>query len=624
MNSDDDNFEDLPEEELLDEKLSEEEKLDEESEEEEIDPNAPLRQPIVAVLGHVDHGKTSLLDYVRGTAVVKREAGAITQHIGATEVPYDTVSKICGPLLKEGTTNLPGLLFIDTPGHHSFSTLRSRGGALADIAVLVVDITEGFKPQTIESINILKQHKTPFILALNKVDKLPGWRTNTGSFLANRASQSPTAQQTFQTRMYEIIGELGTHGFDSALFTDIQDFQKTIALIPTSVKETGEGVPELFMILMGLAQRYLRGRLLLAEGSSEGTVIEIKEEKGLGKTLGVIIYNGVLKASDNLIIGAQPEPVVTRVRSILRPKPLDEIRDPRQQFDSVKVIGAAAGLKVVAPDIEGVVAGAPFYSASSEEEIDAALDRLTDAMKSNVKCTDEGVVIRADAIGSLEALAYELSAVNIPIVKAVVGDVSRRDVVTADPSDEEYRAILAFNVKVHPDAKKELHETGVKIFESDIVYKLLEDYQEWKDKIKDKQAQHLREDFSHPGKFEILEGHTFRTRDPAVVGVRVLGGRIALNQAVLRNDNSVVGHIRSLRSGEQVLKEALQGDEVAIAISEATVGRQISEGNVLYIEMDERAILKIREAGVKLDPIEEDIITEMQKIKKKDQPFWAR
>ena len=624
MNSDDEIFEDSLEEELSDEESSEEEKLEEQSEQEEIDPNAPLRQPIVAVLGHVDHGKTSLLDYVRGTTIVKREAGAITQHIGATEVPFDTVSKICGPLLKEGTTNLPGLLFIDTPGHHSFSTLRSRGGALADIAVLVVDITEGFKPQTIESINILKQHKTPFILALNKIDKLPGWRTSKGSFLANKASQGQTAQQAFQNRMYEIIGELGTHGFDSALFTDIQDFQKTIALIPTSVKDTGEGVPELFMILMGLAQKYLRDRLLLDEGSSEGTVLEIKEEKGLGKTLGIIIYNGILKASDTLIIGAQPEPIVTRVRSLLRPKALDEIRDPRQQFDTVKVVGAAAGLKVVAPDIEGVVAGAPFYSASSEDEIDDALDRLTDSMKSNVKCTDEGVVIRADAIGSLEALAYELSAANIPIVKAVVGDVSRRDVVTADPSDEEYRVILAFNVKVHPDAKKELHETGVKIFESDIVYRLLEDYQEWKEKIKDKQAQHLREDFSHPGKFEILEGHTFRTRDPAVVGVRVLGGRIALNQAVLRIDNSVVGHIRSLRSGEQVLKEALQGDEVAIAISEATVGRQISEGDVLYIEMDERAILKIREAGVKLDPIEEDIITEMQKIKKKDQPFWAR
>ena len=624
MNSDDEIFEDSLEEELSDEESSEEEKLEEQSEQEEIDSNAPLRQPIVAVLGHVDHGKTSLLDYVRGTTIVKREAGAITQHIGATEVPFDTVSKICGPLLKEGTTNLPGLLFIDTPGHHSFSTLRSRGGALADIAVLVVDITEGFKPQTIESINILKQHKTPFILALNKIDKLPGWRTSKGSFLANKASQGQTAQQTFQNRMYEIIGELGTHGFDSALFTDIQDFQKTIALIPTSVKDTGEGVPELFMILMGLAQKYLRDRLLLDEGSSEGTVLEIKEEKGLGKTLGIIIYNGILKASDTLIIGAQPEPIVTRVRSLLRPKALDEIRDPRQQFDTVKVVGAAAGLKVVAPDIEGVVAGAPFYSASSEDEIDDALDRLTDSMKSNVKCTDEGVVIRADAIGSLEALAYELSAANIPIVKAVVGDVSRRDVVTADPSDEEYRVILAFNVKVHPDAKKELHETGVKIFESDIVYRLLEDYQEWKEKIKDKQAQHLREDFSHPGKFEILEGHTFRTRDPAVVGVRVLGGRIALNQAVLRTDNSVVGHIRSLRSGEQVLKEALQGDEVAIAISEATVGRQISEGDVLYIEMDERAILKIREAGVKLDPIEEDIITEMQKIKKKDQPFWAR
>ena len=612
MVPDEEEIEDLPEEES------------EEGVEEEIDPDAPLRQPIVAVLGHVDHGKTSLLDYVRGTTVVKREAGAITQHIGATEVPFETVSKICGPLLKEGSTTLPGLLFIDTPGHHSFTTLRSRGGALADLAVLVVDITEGFKPQTIESINILKQQQTPFILALNKVDKLPSWRSRQGSFLANSANQSTIAKQNFQTRMYEIIGELGEHGFDSAIFSEIQDFQKTIALIPTSVKETGEGVPELFMILMGLAQRYLRDRLLLGEGSSEGTVLEIKEEKGLGKTMGVIIYNGILQSSDTLIIGAEPEPIVTRVRTLLRPKPLDEIRDPRQQFDSVKLVGAAAGLKVVAPDIEGVVAGAPFYSASNEEEIDEALDRLADSMQSNVNCTDEGVVIRADAIGSLEALAYELSAANIPIVKASVGDVSKRDVVTADPSDEEYRAILAFNVKTHPDAKNELFETGVTLFESDIVYRLLEDYEEWKAQIKEKQAQHLREDFAHPGKFEILEGHTFRTRDPAVVGVRVLGGRIALNQGVLRDDNQVVGRIQSLRSGDQTLKEALQGEEIAIAITNVTVGRQISEGDVLYIEMDERAILKVRDAGVKLNPIEEDIISEMQRFKKKDQPFWGR
>jgi len=621
MTLDEDEIDDLPEDES---DGDESEEIEESEQEDEIDPDAPLRQPIVAVLGHVDHGKTSLLDYVRGTTVVKREAGSITQHIGATEVPYDTVSKICGPLLKDGTTTLPGLLFIDTPGHHSFTTLRSRGGALADLAILVVDVTEGFKPQTIESINILKQQKTPFILALNKLDKIPGWRTKPGSFFKNSSIQSNLAKQNFQTRMYEIIGVLGSHGFDSALFSEIEDFQKTIALIPTSVKETGEGVPELFMILMGLAQRYLRGKLLLKDGSSEGTVIEIKEEKGLGKTLGVIIYNGILKSSDTLIIGAHPESIVTRVRSLLQPKPLDEIRDPRQQFDNVKVVSAAAGLKVVAPNIEGVVAGAPFYSAETDEEIDEALDKLTDSMKSNVKCTDEGVVIRADAIGSLEALAYELSAAGVPIVKASVGDVSRRDVVTADPSDEEYRVILAFNVKIHPDAKNELHETGVTLFESDIVYRLLEDYQEWKEKIKDKQAQHLRDDFAHPGKFEILEGHTFRTRDPAVVGVRVLGGRIALNQGVLRSDNAVVGHIKSLRSGEQVLKEAIQGDEVAVAINNVTVGRQISEGDVLYIEMDERAILKIREAGVKLSPIEEDIITDMQKIKRKEQPFWAR
>lgn len=591
---------------------------------EEQPPTGPLRQPIVAVLGHVDHGKTSLLDWVRGTAVVSREAGSITQHIGATEVPFETISDICGALLPEENIRLPGLLFIDTPGHHSFSTLRARGGQLADLAVLVVDIMEGFKPQTIESLQVLRRAQTPFILVLNKIDRLPGWRTRKGTFAANRQGQSQLAQDALQERIWEIVRTLGGHNFDSALYSEVEDFQKTIALVPTSVRDSGEGVPELFMLLMGLAQRYLEGRLVLKEGVAEGTVLEVKEERGLGKTLGIIIYNGVLRASDTLIIGATPEPLVTRVRSLLQPRPLDEIRDPRQQFNVVTEVAAAAGLKVVAPDLEGVIAGAPFYGVPQGDDIAPVLERLSGEMESNVALEDRGLVVRADAIGSLEALAYELQEAGAPIMRAAVGDVSRRDVRLAETAPAEQRAVLAFGVNVLPDAREALVESEAKLFEADVVYQLVEEYGEWLAELKREQARTLREEFPHPGKIEFLEGHTFRTRDPAVFGVRVLAGRIMVGQKVLRADNHVIGRIRSMRSGEQGLKEATQGDEVAIAVTEATVGRQVNEGDILYIEMDERDVVRLRDENVKLTPDEEDVITELQRIKKADSPFWGR
>ena len=592
--------------------------------EEQQPETGPLRQPIVAVLGHVDHGKTSLLDWVRGTTVVSREAGAITQHIGATEVPFETITNICGALLPEENIRLPGLLFIDTPGHHSFSTLRARGGQLADMAVLVVDIREGFKPQTVESLQILRRSKTPFIVALNKLDRLPGWRTRKGPFLASHARQSTTAQTTFQERIWEVVRTLGEHGFDSALFTEVQDFQKTIALVPTSVKQSGEGVPELFMLLLGLAQRYLEGRLTLHPGPAEGTVLEVKEERGLGKTLGVIIYNGILRDSDTLVVGATPEPVVTHVRSLLQPRPLDEIRDPRQQFDTVSEVRAAAGLKVVAPDLEGVIAGAPFYGVPQGDDVAPVLEQLAEEMESNVTLADRGLIVRADAIGSLEALAFELQAVSAPIMRAMVGDVSRRDVRIAETAPVEQRAILAFGVNVLPDAREALIKSEVKLFEAKVVYQLVDEYNEWLEELKREQARTLREEFPHPGKFEFLEGHTFRTRDPAVFGVRVLAGRIMVGQKVLRSDNSVIGRIRSMRSGEQGLKEATQGDEVAIAVTEITVGRQVDEGDILYIEIDERDVLRLREENVKLTPDEEDVIGELQRLKKGESPFWGR
>ncbi len=598
--------------------------MDEEIKEEYDEDLESLRQPIVAVLGHVDHGKTSLLDFVRGTAIVDREAGAITQHIGATEVPLNDIVNVCGKLIKKDTIELPGLLFIDTPGHQAFSSLRTRGGGLADLAILVIDFNEGFKPQTIESLRILKQQKTPFVVALNKIDKISGWTSNGIGHLSNAKNQPAHATEAFQNRLWEIMADFGERGFDAAPYWEIDDFSKKIALVPTSVKETGEGIPELFMVLMGLAQKYLKKRLKLDEGMAEGTVLEMNEEKGLGKSLSIILYNGILNDSDKLVIGATNEPVVTRVKKILRPNALDEIRDPRMRFESSKIVKAAAGIKIVAPDLDGVVAGAPIYGVSNDIELENALSRLEESMVANVELDDEGVVIKADAIGSLEGLASELKEVGYPVLKAGIGDISKKDIILAETSKPEIRAILGFNVKVLPEAKNELENSEVEVFESDIVYRLIDDYKEWRRKYDLEEEERIRKEFSHPGKYEILEGCVFRTRGPAVVGVRVHAGRIAVGQRVLRSDNEVIGRIKSMRRGDEVIKEANQGDEVAIAISNVTVGRQIKENDILYIEMNERDIIKIREAGVKLNLDEEEVIGEMQKIKKKDSPFWGR
>ncbi|RLF36234.1 MAG: translation initiation factor IF-2, partial [Thermoplasmata archaeon] len=312
--------------------------------------NVYIRQPIVGVLGHVDHGKTTFLDYIRGTTVAAREAGAITQHIGATEVPIDVIYKLCGKLLGRRKFTLPGLLFIDTPGHQAFTTLRKRGGSVADLAVLIVDINEGFKTQTYESLNILKQYKTPFVLALNKIDTITGWRRFEGAINERLEKQSELARSIFEEKLYDIIGTLYENKFNADLYVNIKDFRRTVAIIPISAK-TGEGIDELLMVLVGLAQKFLEENLSVEKGPGKGTVLEVKEEVGLGTTIDSIIYSGVVRKNDTIAVGAKDRPVITKIKALLKPKPLDEIRDPRERFDMVDEVHAACGVKIAAPNL---------------------------------------------------------------------------------------------------------------------------------------------------------------------------------------------------------------------------------------------------------------------------------
>lgn len=576
-----------------------------------------IRQPIVSVLGHVDHGKTTLLDNIRGTSVARREAGAITQHIGATEVPIEAIYRICGKLINK-KFKVPGLLFIDTPGHEAFTTLRARGGALADLAVLVIDINEGIMPQTVESINILKRYKTPFVIAANKIDLIYGWKNcKDEPFIFAIQKQKEEVQQAVDEKIYQIVEKLYELGFSSDRYDRIADFTQNIAIIPMSAK-LGIGIADLLLVLVGLAQRFLEENLKTEEGPGEGTVLEVKEERGLGKTIDVILYSGTMRKGDTIVVGSHDEPIITKIKAILKPKPLDEMRDPRDRFLSVDEVHAAAGIKIAAPNLENALAGSPVIVAN--DNVEEAVRRVRKETGINIETQEEGVIIKADALGSLEALAYELKQEGIPIKMADIGDISKRDVVNAQTiGNPLYRVILGFNVKILPDAEREASK--IKIFTNNVVYKIIEDYKEWVEEKKRELEAEKRMEITFPGKFKILPEYIFRLSKPAIVGVRVLGGRIRVGQRILREDGRVVGRIKSIRSGENNVVEAIMGEEVAIAIDGVTVGRQVKAGEIYYVDIPEEHARKLFKMNLSYE--DKEVLNEIARIKRKEKPFWG-
>lgn len=572
------------------------------------------------MLGHVDHGKTTILDAIRGTAVVSREAGAITQHIGATEVPLETILELCDPLIGESTFRVPGLLFIDTPGHHSFVTLRARGGALADIAVLVVDINEGFMPQSLESLRILKKEKTPFVVVANKIDLIPGWRrVKNATFHEALEKQPEMARSRLDELLYEMIGSLYELGMPGDRYDRITDFTANVGIIPVSAKYN-QGISDLLLILIGLAQRYLEEGLQTEEGPGEGTILEVKEEKGLGPTADVIIYKGTIEKGDTVVLGSRDEPIVTKVRALLKPKPLDEIRDPEDKFESVKSVSAAAGIKITAAEIEDAVAGAPIIVA--DKDVQKTKDRVLEETTVELGTEEEGLIVKADAIGSLEALAFELREAEIPLKSGRVGDVSRRDVIDAATiKDPLRRVLLAFNVDVHGDAKEELVKSGAHIIQNKVVYKLLEDYSAWVEEKKREIEAEKRMEINYPGKVLLLPDCCFRVSKPAIFGVRVLAGRIRPKQQLLREDGRILGKIKSVQEEGQSLKEAKAGAEVAISMDGITYGRQMNVGDVLYIDLPESHAKALEKIDLTSDEME--ILEKVKEIKRVQDPFWG-
>lgn len=587
-----------------------------------------IRSPICSVLGHVDHGKSSILDKIRGTSVVKGEAGLITQAIGASIIPLDVVKKKVGPLLESLKMNftIPGLLFIDTPGHEAFTSLRKRGGALADIAILVIDINEGFKPQTIEAIEILKNSKTPFIIAANKVDLIHGWKPSENKpVLANIMSQGPDIITKVEQKLYEIVGKLHEKfSIQSERFDRVDDFTKQIAIVPCSAK-TGEGLPELIMVVAGLAQRYLEQSLECnVKGPAKGTVMEVKEDKGLGKTMDVIIYDGTLKVNDTIIIGGVNNAITAKVRALFEPMPLQEMREKKTKFQSVKQVSAATGVKISAPGTEDVIAGMPLRAVERAEDIEKVQEEIQNEVADIfIETEAEGIVLKADNLGSLEALIHLLKGKNIPIRNASIGNITKKDIANAESNfdkDPLKSVILGFNVSISEDLAV---SRKVKIILNDVIYRLIEEYEIWSREAA-KNIEAIKLDLlTRPCKIQLLQGYVFRQNNPAVIGVEIMGGKAKTGMPLMKDDGKRITEIKGMQSEQKNVSEAERGKQLALSMEGVTVGRQISEGDILYSAIPEEDFRKIKELKKYLTKEEVEIIKEIAAIMRKNNPVWG-
>ena len=591
-----------------------------------------LRKVLLIIVGHVDHGKTSLLDKIRSSTVAAGEAGAITQAIGVSIIPIEVIKKICGPLMNvfQDKVTMQGLLAIDTPGHAAFTSLRKRGGSLADIAVLVIDINEGFKPQTLESIEILRANKVPFIVAANKIDLINGWNYDEKKFLIDNINGFDyQLQGAFEQKMYELVGKFQGLGLEAERFDRVSDYTKQLAIVPVSAK-TGQGIPELLLVLTALAQKYLEKQLIIeVEGNAKGTILEVKEEKGLGITIDTIIYNGSLKVNDYLVIGGIDGPIVVKIRALLEPVALAEMRDKKGKFQNAKEVFAATGVKISAPGLEKAIAGMPIRGCRGKtEEIESLKKEVQDEVSSVVVEDSEevGVIIKADTIGGLEALRNLLQERQIPIASSSLGEITKKDLGKLEmmrEKDEFFGVILGFNVRVSADIEEVRKTKNLKIFTNDVIYKTIEDYEVFREGLKKEIELRELNDLVRPCKFAILKGYVFRQNNPAIVGVEIEIGRIKSGDPVMNVEGKRLTQVKSMEEKQESLTVAEQGKQVAMSLDNVTIGRQIHEGDFLYTDIPEDDFKKLKELKKHLGKNEVEVLKEIAEIKRRNNPVWG-
>ncbi|KAH9870883.1 hypothetical protein J1614_006455 [Plenodomus biglobosus] len=571
-----------------------------------------LRSPICCILGHVDTGKTKLLDKIRQTNVQEGEAGGITQQIGATYFPVEALEKKVAVVNRDKSFvfNVPGLLVIDTPGHESFTNLRSRGSSLCNIAILVIDIMHGLEPQTIESMKLLRDRKTPFIVALNKIDRLFGWKKiDNNGFEDSFSLQKQAVQAEFEERWTFVRTQLQEQGFNSELFFKNKNMAKYVSVCPTSA-HTGEGIPDMIKLIVRLTQERLTNNLMYLS-EVECTVLEVKVIEGLGTTIDVILSNGVLHEGDRIVLCGNPEPIVTNIRALLTPAEMKELR-VKSQYVHNKEVKAAMGIKIAADGLDQAIAGSRLLVVGPNDDEEDLMDEVMGDLAhllSKVSKTGRGVSVQASTLGSLEALLEFLRVSKIPVSTISIGPVFKKDVLRAGVMLEkakEFAVMLCFDVKVDKDAKAYAEEIGVKIFEADIIYHLFDKFTAHMKQLEEQRKEESKMLAVFPCVLRPVA--VFNKKDPIVIGVDVTDGNLKITTpicAVKKNPATGVkeiiqlGRVTSIERDHKQIQVCKKGSpSVAVKIEGANqpmYGRHLEEDDILYSAISRKSIDTLKE-----------------------------
>ncbi|PKY04321.1 hypothetical protein P168DRAFT_290403 [Aspergillus campestris IBT 28561] len=570
-----------------------------------------LRSPICCILGHVDTGKTKLLDKIRQTNVQEGEAGGITQQIGATYFPVDALQQKTQVVNKDGNFEfkIPGLLIIDTPGHESFANLRSRGSSLCNIAILVVDIMHGLEPQTLESMRLLRDRRTPFIVALNKIDRLYGWKKiDNNGFQESLAMQNKGVQNEFRTRLERTKVLFAEQGFNSELYYENKSMARNVSLVPTSA-HTGEGIPDMLKLLTSLTQERMTNALMYLS-EVECTVLEVKVIEGLGTTIDVVLSNGILREGDRVVLCGLNGPIATNIRALLTPAPLKELR-LKSQYVHNKEVKASLGVKIAANDLEHAIAGSRLMVVGpddDEEDIEEEVMSDLENLLSKVSKDQRGVSVQASTLGSLEALLEFLRVSKIPVANISIGPVYKRDVLVCGTMLEkakEYAVMLCFDVKVDKEAVAYANEIGVKIFTADIIYHLFDDFTKHMEQLKEQRKEESKLLAVFPCVLQPVA--VFNKTEPIVIGVDVLEGSLRMHtplSAIKTNGAGVreiieLGRIVSIERDHKAVAVVKRGQpSVAVKIegsNQPLYGRHLEEKDQLYSHISRASIDTLKE-----------------------------
>ena len=575
-----------------------------------------IRQPIITVAGHVDHGKTSILDSIRGTGVAEGEAGGITQKISFTSFPVSNIKKRCALIDKHGIKlEIPGFLFIDTPGHAAFSNIRKRGGSLADLAVLVIDINEGIMPQTAEVIEILKLNKIPFIVALNKIDNISGWQRQDKDMKKNIENQGINTRQDFDQKLYTLEGALHSHGFNADLYYNVEDFTTKLALVPCSGK-TGEGIPELIMMLCGLSQKFLKGRLELKK-HAKGVILEVKKEKSINY-IEAILYDGILNKNNEIAIASFNKPIVSKIRI------LEEVLPLSNKFKPVSSCVAATGIRIQLTEQKEVLPGMPFQTFENIEKVEKEFKK---EIAQAINLDKEGIIVKADSLGSLEALLLILKQENIKVQKAGIGPIKKADLISCqavlktNPVDA---IILGFNVEEDEEAKTLSPSiTGIKILKEEVIYRLIENLEKFQEEKRKEIERERLMSLSSIVKLKLLPQFVFHNSNPAIFGVAVQGGKAKQGINLIDNDGISIGKIKVIQSEGKTVEQAEQGQEVAVSIPGVNFERQLQDKIFLYSDLGEKQFRQFKDNKELLSQEEIQTLQEIAAIKRRENPTWG-